>query len=85
MSQGKAKPVPGWISHRDPYLIVDGAAKALDFYGRVFGATERMRMPGPGGRGGPRRDQHRGFGHHARGRASRDRARADPGHMGRRP
>ncbi|MFC7549617.1 VOC family protein [Plantactinospora sp. GCM10030261] len=26
-----------------------GAAKALEFYGEVFGATERMRFPGPGG------------------------------------
>jgi PhnB protein len=31
-----------------PYLIVDGAAKAIDFYCSVLGATERMRMPGPG-------------------------------------
>jgi PhnB protein len=28
---------------------VHGAAKALEFYGAVFGATERMRFPGPGG------------------------------------
>jgi PhnB protein len=32
-----------------PSLVVDGAAKALDFYAQVFGATERMRVPGPGG------------------------------------
>jgi PhnB protein len=32
-----------------PCLIVAGAAKALEFYGEVFGATERMRFPGPGG------------------------------------
>lgn len=32
------------------YLIVDGAASAIDFYTSVFGATERMRMPGPNGR-----------------------------------
>jgi PhnB protein len=28
---------------------VRGAAKALEFYAEVFGATERMRFPGPGG------------------------------------
>lgn len=33
-----------------PYLIVDGAAAAMEFYNSVFGATERMRMPGPDGR-----------------------------------
>lgn len=32
-----------------PCLVVQGAAKALDFYADVFGATERMRFPGPGG------------------------------------
>jgi PhnB protein len=30
-----------------PYLIVDGAAEAIDFYVEILGATERMRMPGP--------------------------------------
>jgi PhnB protein len=52
MSKGKARPVPEGYHHVTPYLIVDGAAKALDFYRRVFGATERMRMPGPGGKVG---------------------------------
>ena len=33
-----------------PYLVVDGAARALDFYREAFGATEVMRMPGPDGR-----------------------------------
>ena len=33
-----------------PYLIVDGAAAAIDFYGSVLGAKERMRMDGPGGK-----------------------------------
>ena len=32
-----------------PYLIVIGAAKAIDFYKKVFGATEIMRMPRPDG------------------------------------
>ncbi len=33
-----------------PYLHVDGAADAIRFYEEVFGATERMRMPDPGGK-----------------------------------
>jgi PhnB protein len=33
-----------------PCLIVRGAKQALDFYADVFGATERMRFPGPGDR-----------------------------------
>jgi PhnB protein len=30
-----------------PYLIVRGAARAIDFYQQAFGAAEIMRMPGP--------------------------------------
>lgn len=33
-----------------PYLCVDDAAAAIDFYRAVFGATERVRMPGPDGK-----------------------------------
>jgi PhnB protein len=33
-----------------PYLYIDGAAAAIDFYKKAFGATEVMRFPGPGGR-----------------------------------
>jgi PhnB protein len=33
-----------------PYLRVKGAAKAIEFYTKAFGAKERMRMPGPDGR-----------------------------------
>ena len=32
------------------YLHVDGAAKAIDFYTSVFGATEKFRLTEPGGR-----------------------------------
>lgn len=32
-----------------PHLVVDGAADAIDFYARAFGATELSRLPGPGG------------------------------------
>ena len=46
------KPVPDEYPRVSPYLIVDGAAAAIDFYTSVFGATERMRMPQPDGRVG---------------------------------
>jgi PhnB protein len=45
-----AKPIPDEYPRVMPYLIVDGAAAAIDFYKSVLGATERMRLPGPGGR-----------------------------------
>lgn len=32
-----------------PYLIIQGAAAAIEFYKQVFGATETMRIPGPAG------------------------------------
>jgi PhnB protein len=32
-----------------PYLIVQGAARAIDFYKKAFGAEELFRMDGPGG------------------------------------
>ncbi len=35
-----------------PYLIVNGAAKAIDFYKKIFGAKEIMRMADPQGRVG---------------------------------
>ena len=48
----KVKPIPDGYHSMTPYLIVDGAAKAIDFYTKIFGATEKMRMPGPGGKVG---------------------------------
>ena len=33
-----------------PYLIVNGAAKAIDFYKKVFGAKELFRLGGPDGK-----------------------------------
>lgn len=33
-----------------PYLHVDGAEAAIAYYSKVFGAEERMRLPGPGGK-----------------------------------
>jgi PhnB protein len=44
------KPIPDEYPRVIPYLIVDGAAKAIDFYTTVLGGTERMRMGGPDGK-----------------------------------
>jgi len=46
------KPIPDGYPHLSPYLSVDDAAKAIDFYTNVFGATERTRMAEPDGRVG---------------------------------
>jgi PhnB protein len=47
-----ANPIPDGYPRVNPYLIVDGAAAAIDFYTSVLGATERMRMEGPDGKVG---------------------------------
>ena len=46
------QPVPEGYPRLSPYLCVDGAAKAIEFYTEVLGATEKMRMDGPDGRVG---------------------------------
>jgi PhnB protein len=46
----KVKPIPDGYNAVTPYLVVDGATRAIEFYKQVLGATERMRMPGPDGR-----------------------------------
>lgn len=43
------KPIPEGYHAVTPYLIVKGAAKAIDYYKKVFGATEIMRIPTPNG------------------------------------
>ena len=42
-------PIPTSYRRVTPALVVQGAEKALAFYAEVFGATERMWFPGPGG------------------------------------
>ena len=44
------QPIPDGYPSLSPYISVDGAAAAIDFYSKVFGAKERMRMPGPDGK-----------------------------------
>jgi PhnB protein len=48
----KVNPIPEGYPRVTPYLSIDGAAKAIDFYCDVLGATEQVRMPGPDGRVG---------------------------------
>jgi PhnB protein len=44
------KAIPDGYQAITPYLIIDGANAAIEFYKTVFGATERMRIGAPGGR-----------------------------------
>ena len=43
-------PIPEGYPRVTPYLHVSGAAAAIDFYTKVLGAEERMRMPAPEGK-----------------------------------
>jgi PhnB protein len=43
----KAKPIPKGYHTATPYLIIKGAAKAIEFYKKAFGAAEVMRMTQP--------------------------------------
>jgi PhnB protein len=43
-------PIPAGYPRVTPYLHVDGAAAAIDFYTDILGAEECMRMPGPEGK-----------------------------------
>jgi PhnB protein len=49
---GAAKPIPDGYEGATPYLICKGAARAIEFYKKAFGATEIMRLAGAGGRVG---------------------------------
>lgn len=42
------KPIPEGYHSITPYLIVRGAAKAIDFYSQAFGAQELMRIAASG-------------------------------------
>jgi len=38
-------PIPEGYNSVTPYLVVDDAAKAIEFYKKAFGADEKFRMP----------------------------------------
>jgi len=44
------KPIPDGYHAVTPLLVVNDAARAIEFYKSAFGAVERMRMAGPGGK-----------------------------------
>lgn len=46
----KVKPVPEGMRTVTPHLVCAGAAQAIDFYRKAFGAEEVMRLPAPDGR-----------------------------------
>ncbi|WP_038167184.1 VOC family protein [Verrucomicrobium sp. BvORR106] len=50
MSTNKVEPVPAGMHTVTPHLICDGAADAIEFYKKAFGATEICRMPSPEGK-----------------------------------
>src|ERR1041385_1877004 len=48
----KPKPIPDGYERSTPYLICRDAARAIEFYKKAFGATERERVAMPDGRVG---------------------------------
>ncbi|MFZ0761309.1 MAG: VOC family protein [Candidatus Sulfotelmatobacter sp.] len=48
----KVSYIPKDYNSVTPYLIIKGAAQAIEYYKKVFGATETVRMNGPDGKVG---------------------------------
>jgi len=48
----RVKTIPEGYHSVTPYLCIDGAAEAIEFYKKAFGAKELSRMPAPGGKVG---------------------------------
>ncbi|HEX3742833.1 MAG TPA: VOC family protein [Bryobacteraceae bacterium] len=48
--QSHVQPIPKGFHAVTPYMVVNDAAKAIDFYKRAFDATEITRMEAPGGK-----------------------------------
>src|SRR5437870_8258613 len=46
----KVKSIPDGYHTATPYLVIRGAAAAIDYYKKAFGAKELVRMDGPGGK-----------------------------------
>jgi len=44
------RPIPEGYHTATPYLAIDGAADAIEYYKKAFGAKERLRMEAPGGK-----------------------------------
>jgi PhnB protein len=48
----KVSYIPKDYNSVTPYLVVKGAAQAIEYYKKIFGATETVRMNGPDGKVG---------------------------------
>jgi PhnB protein len=46
----KVNPIPKGMTAVTPHLVCEGAAEAIEFYKKAFGAVEEARIPGPGGK-----------------------------------
>jgi PhnB protein len=50
MTKPLVKAIPDGMHSLTPHLVCDGAAAAIEFYKKAFGAVEQGRIPGPEGR-----------------------------------
>jgi uncharacterized glyoxalase superfamily protein PhnB len=50
MKPTAAKPIPEGMHSLTPHIVCAGAADAIEFYKRAFGATELGRLPGADGK-----------------------------------
>jgi uncharacterized glyoxalase superfamily protein PhnB len=50
MTQSTVKPIPDGMHSVTPMLVCAGAADAIAFYQKAFGAVEISRLPGPQGK-----------------------------------
>jgi PhnB protein len=50
MTNAQVKPIPDGMHSVTPHLVCAGAADALAFYAKAFGATEISRLPGAQGK-----------------------------------
>src|SRR5881409_1850333 len=50
MSKPQVKPIPDGMHTVTPHLVCAGAADAIEFYKKAFGAVEMVRLPGKDGK-----------------------------------
>ena len=50
MAGTSVKPIPDGMHSLTPHLVCNGAAEAIEFYKKAFGAVEMGRLPGPDGK-----------------------------------
>jgi len=50
MTATKVQPIPQGMHSVTPHLVCAGAADAIEFYKKAFGAVEEARLPGPNGK-----------------------------------